>query len=91
MGWKSKRTGLLRLHPIFLQGRKGLQAPMSKPVPVSGEGRKVKRLRDTWTTAICKPQCNPDWLSLILNTVDAKKFKLGDKVRVTVTLLERQS
>ena len=51
----------------------------------------MKKVRDSWETGI-KPDPLDDgrYVSLIINRVDNKKFKLGDLVRVTVTLLKRQ-
>ena len=59
----------------------------------------MKKVRDTWTTGIMEQQLwtpsgmvpanGGDWLRLIINHVSRKKFKVGDRVRVTVTLLKR--
>jgi len=55
-------------------------------------GSKGKRVRDTWETAIKPDPCDDGrFHSLIINRVDNKKFQLGDKVRVTVTLLAREA
>ena len=51
----------------------------------------AKRVRDRWETAIMPdPIDDGRYVSLIINRVDAKKFRLGDQVRVTVTLLHRE-
>jgi hypothetical protein len=52
--------------------------------------KRVKRVQDRWETAIMPDRCDDGrFHSLIINRVDAKKFRIGDKVRVTVTLLAR--
>jgi hypothetical protein len=51
---------------------------------------KRKRVQDRWETAIMRDPCDDGrFHSLIINRVDNKKFQLGDKVRVCVTLLSR--
>jgi hypothetical protein len=54
--------------------------------------KKIKRIRDTWTTGIMPDPCDDGrFHSLVINRVDKKKFNLGDKVRVTVSLIEPAS
>lgn len=49
-----------------------------------------RSVQDRWETGIMPDPCDDGhWHSLIISRVDAKKFRIGDLVRVTVTLLRR--